>query len=130
MLKEYELDSLRSCTNGHHEIIGIITGCHRNDIKKAAPEKNAWCGKDYINTFRKLGFNTNNSFINFDPETKHPVMMRFSVKEKPKNKTSYWHAYAYFNGKVYFGAGEVVDFDTFIDLYKEYSVTSMLQVWI
>ena len=127
MNDKYELDYLRSHDNGHHEIIAILTGHEIEDIVAASSENQIWYPKMYIAAFRKLGFNCDDRFVKFNPDTDKPCMMRFKRNDI---KESYWHAFAYYDHKVYLGAGEWYKFDLFIEANPHFRITSMLRVWI
>ena len=126
---KWEMHAKRVHPNGHHQIIGIITGCSKGVIVKAINSKFRWCAKDYVNAFRKLGFNCDSSFNKkFDRDTPHPCMMRY--KTSNPDEKAFWFAEAYYDGTVYFGDGKTCDLDDFIELNPNFHITSMLQVWI
>lgn len=123
----YELDNSRTYENGHHEIIAILTGHEIQDIIAVSPDKDYWYARDYISVFNKLGFNTGNRFIKFDPLADKPCMMRFKNTLTPGN---HWHAIAFYNQKLYLGNNVEIWFLSFIEANPEIVVTSMLQIWI
>jgi len=47
-----------------------------------------------------------------------------------REKGNFWHAFTYFNDKVYFGNGEWYRFGPFIEANPNFRITSMLRVWI
>jgi hypothetical protein len=102
-------------------LVKILTGLSYEEIKTAAPDKEAWNGQDFIKTFYKLGFNTSERFIKFDPATDKPCIMRTTWYTK-KN----WGAFIYNNGLV----NNYYTLDMWKDAFPEIRITSMLQVWI
>lgn len=124
---KYELDWTRYYPdNGHYTIIAILTGLPLEDIKKASPSKRAWGGQTYVYVFKKLGFNSNNRFIKFNPETEYPCLMRF---KRTDIKEPYWYGCVYYDNIVYMGNCRV-KFSDFLNNNTNIRITSMLQVWI
>ncbi len=123
----YELDYTRSHPNGHVEIIAILTGLPDEEIVASAPVELSWYPRNYIETFRKLGFNVSPRFKKFDPKCKYPCMMRFSRTDIKEN---HWYAYAYYDEKVYTGSGVWCGFKEFYECNPDIKITSMLEVWI
>lgn len=127
--EKYELDWTRCYPeNQHFTKIAILTGLPIEEIEAAAPNRrDGWYARDYIQTFRKLGFNTSNRFIKFDPDTIYPCIMRFT---DVGDKSGHWYAEVYYDHWVECG-NEEWDFDHWL-YYMNGSVriTSMLQVWI
>lgn len=98
-------------------------------------------GSDFKRIFQKLGYNTNDRFISFDPETRYPVVLRLRGREK-----GYWYAFVYSNGHIYDPYNNKVFrlddefyvrkikgkyFLTMSWLYGQpLRITSMMQVWI
>lgn len=141
-MEKYEINPVTFGANMHHEtIIGILTGLELDEINIALKKlkiipaypydfksKDIWFTKDYLNTFHELGFNTNERFRKFDPETVYPCIMRC---KRVREENGYWYGWIYNNHWVYDTHGSVWTFDEWIDQFKkEYRVTSMLQVWI
>lgn len=126
-MEKYELDWTRSEDNGHHEIIAILTGLPIEEIEAVSPKRDAWYGRDFIEIFRKLGFNVNPRYIKFRPETEYPCMMRFRDKT---DKKVCWYSWVYYDDIVYCGGGERWTLDDWIKASPNCRVTSMLQVWI
>jgi hypothetical protein len=125
--KKYELDWTRIHDNHHHLVIAVLTGHSIEDIIAASPTYDSWAPRDYINTFRKLGFNTNNRFIKFNPETPYPCLMRYTRTDIDE---PYWYGSVYYDHKVDEGSARWA-FDNWLKYHNgTIRVTSMLQVWI
>ena len=106
-------------------MIAILTGLPFDEIIQAAPDKKAWHSRDFIATFRKLGFNTSDRFIKFDEKTDKPCIMRTTSDRK-----GYWYGWVYYDEMIYIGNHEGIYLDTWKKDYNDLKITSMLQVWI
>lgn len=126
-MPDYELDYTRHYDNGHYTNIAILTGLPIEEISAASPSASSWRGIQFIETFRKLGFNVNPRFIKFDRETPYPCLMRF---KDLRDKERCWYAWVYYKTKVYTGMGCWHRLDSLLELNPHIKVTSMLQVWI
>ena len=124
---KYEIDWPRNdCVeNYHHHTIAMLTGLPIEEIKAKAPDRGLWHTRDYIKTFRDLGFNCNDRFIKFDPNTPYPCIMRYTT---PEDK-NHWYSEVYYDGLVY-SWNNCSDLTSFKILNPELKITSMLQVWI
>jgi len=112
--------------NSHFTHIAILTGLDIEEIEKVSPKKDCWGGQSFVNVFRELGFNCNNRWVKFDPNTDLPCLIRFksNVIKEP-----YWYLHVYYKNIVYMGNSRL-PFDQWIENNSNYRITSMLQVWI
>lgn len=123
---KYELDWTRICDNHHHEIIAVLTGLSFEEITIASPKSNRWHGRDYVQAFHKLGFNTSDRFIKFDANTDKPCMLRAVEIEKEREG---WYSWAYHDNWIV-EQGECYTLKMWKEYYPQLKITSMLQVWI
>lgn len=126
---KYEIEYNYITGSGHASIFCTLTGLSEEEV---APHwKNRMKGQDFISGFQKLGFNTNNRFVKFDPDTKYPIVLRC----KEQNQKGSWYALVYHEGKVWnpynndFVKMKSIKGKHYIPVYG-IKVTSMLQVWI
>lgn len=138
--QKYELEHVWWPEHGHESMIGTLTGLPLEDILKVTSKMpEAWSGQMYIKVLRKLGFNTNNRFVKFDPETPYPCIIRMK-SHNPKDPN--WYAAVYNDGTLY-NQDQERDFEREMRhvLGKYFTktwqvdniilrVSSMLQVWI
>jgi hypothetical protein len=122
----YEIDWQRTHPNHHYEMIAILTGLSFEEIIDASPKYDRWYGRDFVKTFQKLGFNTNERFVKFHPATDKPCMLRLVDIDKTK---SGWYAWAYCDGLVA-DNGSAYNLELWKTFYPDLRITSMLQVWI
>lgn len=129
-MPDYEIELVYFGKGFHHEtIIGILTGYSLDEILAKCPRgRNIWFTRDYLDTFRALGFNVNPRFKDFDPETPWPCIMRCKCT---MGKDTYWYGWVYYQGQVYSSHNEQLTFEEWIaEFGKRFRVTSMLQVWV
>jgi len=129
----YELDWNRPHEKDLHDnftLVGILTGLPKEDLIEAQKEvwrlnrrslSKGWGGQSFIQLFRFLGFNTNNRFIKFDPDTDKPCIMRTTSFQK-----GYWYGFIYHDGLV----NNEMALEDWKKCYKKLKITSMLQIWI
>jgi len=127
----YELDwAWLGSAGGNIEVVGILTGIPEEDILIAQKEVwrvnkykdlKSWPGPAFIKMFRFLGFNTNDRFIKFDPNTDKPCIMRTTCYRK-----NYWFVWIYDGEHV----NNTYTLAEWKKEYKKFKITSMLQVWI
>lgn len=122
---KYELDAGRWYEHSIHTEIAILTGHDIITIRQASPEKDAWSPRDFVKTFEKLGFNTSERFIKFNPETDKPCIIRMPDQVDK----GHWFGAVYYSGWVYLGNYERWKIEQFLKA-NNLHVTSMLQVWI
>lgn len=122
---KYELDAGRWYEHSIHTEIAILTGLPIEEITEAATAGDRWAPRDFVKTFAKLGFNTSERFIKFDPQTDKPCIIRMP---DPKDK-SHWYGAVYYNGWVYTGKSQRYSLKVFLE-GQGLRATSMLQVWI
>lgn len=137
---KYEIEFVNlGFDKGMASLFCTLTGLDKEEILPLM--KDRLKGSDFKRIFRKLGFNTNDRFIKFDPETKYPVVLRLQGKQK-----GYWYAFAYYDGQIYDPWNNrilLLDADSEIRKLKgkyfiqknwfygeTLRITSMLQVWI
>ncbi len=121
----------------NQSVISSLTGLDFEDSDMAVKEvkRLSWSGQTYVQVFRKLGFNTNQRFVKFDPETPYPCIMRCI-----NHKKGVWYLFLYHQGMVYDIHGNsfhLNDPDEVAKVNGSYflkwygmKVSSMLQVWI
>lgn len=130
----YELawEHLEEASKGNNfALVAVLTGLEIDDIKEVNIEvcrvngisryKTAWGGQHFIKLFRALGFNTNDRFVKFDPNTDKPCIIRTTSFQK-----GYWYAFI-FDGKL---VDNIWTLEQFHVRWKKLKITSMLQVWI
>lgn len=137
---KYEIEFVNlGFDKGMASIFCSLTGLEEHEITPHI--KDRLRGSDFKRIFNKLGYNTNQRFVKFDPETEYPVVLRLQGKEK-----GYWYAFVYHNGQIYdpwnnriilLDSGSEVrklNGKYFIENFFFYGqtlrITSMLQVWI
>lgn len=123
---KFEIEHVYDFDHSAEAIISMLTGLNLSEVCPHVSTQRL-TGSAFKNIIQKLGFNTNQRFIDFNPETKYPCIMR--VLQKGYNNG--WYAFVYYNQQVYWGCSPIVmPFTEFIELYSDCRVTSMLQVWI
>ena len=125
---KYEIEMVAFPDHYCESFIASLTGHDLQEILVAADGVKVWRGREWIRTFRALGFNCNPRFKAFDPETPYPTLLRTKDPEDKK----YWHPYIYNDGKIYHihWDQEGITIDQWIKLNPGWRITSMLQVWI
>jgi len=123
---KYELDWTRVYENHHHETVAVLTGLPIEDIVAASPTSEKWYGRDYVKTFYKLGFNTSERFIKFDPNTDKPCMIRAVEIDKER---SGWYSWVYYDNWIVEN-GACYTLEMWKQSFPQLKITSMLQVWI
>ncbi len=121
----YELDTYRYHEDDNIRIIAVLTGLPDEEIIAACTNKELWGGQDFVRIFKKLGFNTNERFEKFDPDTDKPCIMRTTSFKK-----RVWFGWVYYKGIVY---GDALDQYTMEEWKKKWprlKITSLLQVWL
>lgn len=131
---EYEIDFryIKDCS--HKSLFCTLTGLEPEEVDHVV--KRVMKGRDFINGFRSLGFNTNPRFCKFDPETKYPCILRCQGDLKGT-----WYAFIYYKGIIwdpyhndFYNLDDVKDMRYFRRKYYftnfRIRITSMLQVWI
>lgn len=121
----------------NQSVISSLTGLDFEESDEAVKsvKRLCWSGQTYVQVFRKLGFNTNQRFIKFDPQTPYPCIMRCT-----NHKKGVWYLFLYHQGMVYDIHGNsfhitdtnevsILNGSYFLKWYNM-KVTSMLQVWI
>lgn len=132
----YECDFIYHYRLETHSLFCSLTGLDLMEIIDDPDIKDRMRGSDFIKTFNKLGYNTNNRFIKFDQDTKYPIIMRCVGDQK-----GVWFAFVYSNGKIFNPSNnDIFDINdtNIIRKYKKsffikpyrLKITSMLQVWI
>ena len=124
--EKYELDWTRTHDNHHHQIIAVLTSLSIEEIISASPKSNKWHGRDYVKTFYKLGFNTSERFVKFDPSTDKPCMIRAVEID---NERSGWYSWAYYDNCIV-DDGVQYSLGLWTRYFPQLKITSMLQVWI
>jgi hypothetical protein len=129
MEKKYEIEYV--CKPGYHwqSEIAMLTGYPVEDVIEVIPERHIWYAKNFINTFKLLGFNHDPRFVKFNPATDKPCLMRFV---KAGTKENRWYSAVYYDGHVYAVGYGKMTFERFVKVHitPHYRVTSMLRVWI
>lgn len=106
-------------------MFGILTGLPFHEIRLHAPTADYWRGRDFVALAAKLGFNTSERFIKFDPYTDKSCIMRCQ-REK---ETKHWYGWVYYDGFVY-SNGNRVRLAEWKVKFRDLRITSMLQIWI
>ncbi|MCF0074039.1 hypothetical protein LZD49_26390 [Dyadobacter sp. CY261] len=116
----YELDWNRPERDNRY-YIGVLTGLPASELLAACPKKDLWRGPEFVQAFKKLGFNTSEGWVKFDSQTDKPCLLRTTSDQK-----NMWFVWIYHNGVINnrWTVGE------WREEYKELRITSMLQVWL
>lgn len=106
--------------------IAMLTGLDLDTIRQVTAGATRLYGQWWVETFRKLGFNTNMRWIKFDRKTEHPCMIRCKI---PHDK-HHWAGFIYYDDHIYHMHYGKLSWATWNEYWPNYRVTSMLQVWI
>lgn len=106
--------------------IATLTGLGLEEILQVTAGATRYYGQWFVQTFRKLGFNTNPRWVKFDKNTEHPCMMRCKI---PHDK-HHWAGFIYYDGHIYHPDYGKLTWAKWNECWPNYRVTSMLQVWI
>lgn len=106
--------------------IAMLTGLSLDEILQVTAGCTRYYGQWWVKTFRALGFNTNERWVKFDKKTVHPCMIRCKI---PHDK-NHWAGFIYYDGHVYNPDYGKLTWSKWNELWPNYRVTSMLQVWI
>lgn len=119
---KYELDWDRdSLLKSNQWFVAVLTGLSDEEIHAISPSKAKWRVQVFVEVFKKLGFNTSERFVKFDPDTDKPCIMRTTSFQK-----GYWYAWIYYDGLV----NNTWTISGFNERWPRLKITSMLQVWI
>lgn len=148
-MADYEIELVRAQPGAgdNLELVATLTGYPLEEIRaKAEPQLlkcSGWYGRDFIATFRALGFNCSQRFVPFDHNTDYPCLMRYQPTKRQMVregiKHPWWNVMVYYRGRVYdphYGIYAMHRTDAAaLGLpewwnHEAYRVTSMIQVWM
>ena len=131
---KYEIEYRYFPESGHRSLFSTITGLEPEEFDHLL--KPSMTGKQFINSFRSLGFSTNDRFVKFDPDTEYPVVLRCKG-----DSDRWWYSFMYYDGIIwdphnneFYKLKDIKDMRYIKRRYyfTQYRlrITSMLQVWI
>lgn len=152
--QKYEIEHVHTAESEKERaaLIAMLTGLEMAEVWTRLParlRKDAgWYGRDFVATFRALGYDCSPRFVKFDPATKYPCLLRYGPSARglvwarrrkrresgdptaqlTEREKHWWNVWVYYDGLVYEPRypGPWL-FHTMGDYIR---VTSMMQVWI
>jgi len=149
-MEKYEIEHQHNLTPEDEclVLISMLTGYPLEEVREQVEPRlrkaAGWYGRDFIATFRKMGYDCSPKFKPFDKDTPYPCLMRYGPsrmllaretverrreKGNPDLKPSpWWNVLVYYDGLVY-DLDQPAPFPLH-HLNPDYRITSMLQVWV
>lgn len=133
-------------------MVAMLTGLPLDEVWAKLPARlrknDGWYSRDFIDTFRGLGYDCSPRFVKFDPDTRYPCLLRFGPtarglvwrRARKRRETGdpeaqlterekhWWNVWVYYDGLVY--EPRYTGPWLFHTMGKDVRPTSMMQVWI